>query len=115
VLISGLYDLPAYLAHPKTFAAATVKFAAWDEAAGENDALRSRSALYVAQDIKAKTLIMNGALDDRTDPNQARLLADEINAHGGAAKVHIYPEYGHQIPFDVRKSEVDAFIDSVFK
>jgi len=42
-------------------------------------------------------------------------LVDKINSHGGVAQIHIYPEYGHQIPFDIREDEVDTFIASVFR
>ena len=115
VLISGLYDMPQFFAHPKSVQAALLKYRIHYLIGGDSRALRARSALDVAQDIRATTLILNGALDDRTDPEQARLLAEKINSHGGAAHVHIYPEYGHQIPFDVRRQEVDTFIASVLK
>jgi pimeloyl-ACP methyl ester carboxylesterase len=44
------------------------------------------------------------------DPDQARRLAEVIEAHGGEAQVRIYPELGHEIPVKVREVEVDAFI-----
>jgi dipeptidyl aminopeptidase/acylaminoacyl peptidase len=56
---------------------------------------------------------MNGALDDRTDPAQAQRLAAEISSHGAHARVVIYPNYGHQIPFGVRDKEIDLFIDTL--
>ena len=74
-----------------------------------------RLALMFAQDIKAETLILNGARDDRSEPEQARLLADRINSHDSLARVHIYPEYGHEIPVDVREREIDGFIEAVLK
>jgi dipeptidyl aminopeptidase/acylaminoacyl peptidase len=115
VLISGLYDLPQFLAHPQSVAAALIKLSAWQQTDGSEDALHARSALFVAEEIKAATLILNGAQDDRTDPGQARQMADAINAHGGNARARIYPEHGHQIPFAVRKQEVDEFIDRILK
>ena len=75
--------------------------------------MRARSLLYHAQDVKATALILNGAKDDRTDPDQARRLAEMINAHGGHARAIVYPEYGHQIPIDVRSKDVDPFIEQV--
>jgi dipeptidyl aminopeptidase/acylaminoacyl peptidase len=83
------------------------------ETGGTAEALKSRSLLYYAQDVKAETLILNGAKDDRTDPDQARQVAEIINAHGGHARAIIYPEYGHQIPVDVRNKDVGPFIERV--
>jgi dipeptidyl aminopeptidase/acylaminoacyl peptidase len=110
VLISGLYDLPAFFAKPGTPGALQVRSALMRHTGGGDQALRARSALLVAQRIRARTLILNGAKDDRTDPDQARRLAEVIEAHGGEAQVRIYPELGHEIPVKVREAEVDAFI-----
>jgi alpha-beta hydrolase superfamily lysophospholipase len=98
VLISGLYDLPAFLARPDTLAEAQIKVAATLQSAGGTAALKARSALHRASDIKASTLLLNGAKDDRTDPDQARRFARAVEAHGGEARVRIYPAYGHEIP-----------------
>jgi dipeptidyl aminopeptidase/acylaminoacyl peptidase len=113
VLISGLYDLPAYASHAKSAMAVSIVDSMKAETGGTAEALRSRSLLYYAQDIKAETLILNGGNDDRTDPDQARRVAEIINAHGGHARAIVYPEYGHQIPIDVRSKDVDSFIERV--
>jgi dipeptidyl aminopeptidase/acylaminoacyl peptidase len=76
-------------------------------------ALQSRSILYFARNIRAETLILNGERDDRTDPDQARHLVQEINRYGSHARAIIYPDYGHQIPVKVRNKEIDPFIDRV--
>ena len=112
VLISGLYDLPAFLNEPRTSAAAAVRSAVFAQTGGSQLALAERSALRKASDIRASTLILNGARDDRTDSNQARQLADAINAAGGRAEVRIYHEFGHEIPFRAREPMVSAFIGS---
>jgi dipeptidyl aminopeptidase/acylaminoacyl peptidase len=112
VLISGLYDLPTFLAHPKSAAAMSVKAAAIQQTGGGDQALRLRSALFLASRIKAKTLILNGGKDDRTDANQALLFANAINASGGHARAHVYPQFGHAIPVQARDAEVDAFVDA---
>lgn len=112
VLISGLYDLPAFFADPKSPGAKAVRAAAIRQTGGTGAAFRSRSALYLAPDIKASTLILNGAKDDRTDPHQAQRFSAAINAHGGRAVVHISPDYGHEIPFNARDAEVSAFTDA---
>lgn len=76
---------------------------------------RRRPRAYSAQHMTASALVINGAKDDRTDPAQARRLAEEIVSHGGDARVIIYPEYGHQIPVEIRDREIDPYIDSILK
>lgn len=113
VLISGLYDLPAYASHAKSAMAVSIVDSMKAETGGTAEALKARSLLYYAQGIKAETLILNGAKDDRTDPDQARRVAEIINAHGGHARAIVYPDYGHQIPVKVRNRDVDPFIERV--
>jgi len=113
VLISGLYDLPVYAGHAKSAMAVSIVDSMKAETGGTAEALKARSLLYYAQDVKAETLILNGAKDDRTDPDQARRVAEIINAHGGHARAIVYPEFGHQIPIEVRSKDVDPFIDRV--
>jgi dipeptidyl aminopeptidase/acylaminoacyl peptidase len=113
VLISGLYDLPAYASRAKSAMAISIVDSMKSETDGTAEALKTRSLLTYAQDIKATALILNGAKDDRTDPDQARRLAEIINARGGHARAIIYPEYGHQIPIDARNKDVDPFIEQV--
>jgi len=113
VLISGLYDLPAYASHAKSEMAVSIVDSMKAETGGTAEAWKSRSLLYYAQDIKAETLILNGGKDDRTDSDQARRLAEIINAHGGHARAIVYPDYGHQIPVQIRSNDVDPFIERV--
>lgn len=114
VLISGVYDLPAYVAKSDPSPARKAVVAAMKaETGGAADALIARSLLRRAADIKAAVLILNGAKDDRTDPEQARALAELITRGGGTARAIIYPDAGHQIPIDVRNKDVDLFIDDV--
>lgn len=110
VLISGLYDLAPFLNHPRTPGAAAVRIAAVQQTGGDPDALRSRSLLLRAGNVRAAALILNGGRDDRTDPDQSRRLADTLNAQGGTAKAVIYEQYGHEIPVAARQAEIDLFI-----
>jgi dipeptidyl aminopeptidase/acylaminoacyl peptidase len=114
VLISGLYDFPSFFAQPKSTAAAVIKASALKQASGD-DVLRARSVLSKSSSIRAATLILNGAKDDRTDPDQARQLAVAINANGGQAEVIIYPELGHEIPVKVRDAKISRFIQATLK
>lgn len=110
VLISGLYDLPAVLDRPRTPGAAAVRAAVLRQTTGDANALRSRSLLLQVRTVRSAALILNGARDDRTDPDQARRLAEAFRAQGLTAKAVIYPDYGHEIPSAVRQAEIDAFI-----
>jgi dipeptidyl aminopeptidase/acylaminoacyl peptidase len=113
VLISGLYDLAEFAASKQSAQAKQIVNALIHETGGGNDALRARSVMHFAKNIKAATLILNGAKDERTDPGQARRLAEEIASHGGKSRVIVYPEYGHNIPVEVRDKEIDPFVESV--
>lgn len=113
VLISGEYDLKQYVEKPESAEARLIINGIEQETGGSDRALRERSVLDYAQNIKAATLIMNGARDRRTEPSQARELAKAINADGGHAQVIIYPNYGHHIPVKVRDKVVDPFIQRV--
>lgn len=113
VLISGLYDLPGYIRSARSQISLSVVESMKAETAGGEGALKARSLLFVAQSLKANTLILNGAKDDRTDPDQARRMAETINANGGHARAIIYPQYGHNIPVDVRNKDVEPFIQQV--
>lgn len=114
VLISGLYDLPAVLDRPRTPGAEAVRAVALSQAGADPEELRSRSLLFQAAGIRSASLILNGAKDDRTDPDQARRLAEALRAQGLSAKAVIYEQYGHEIPVAVRQPEIDAFISEVF-
>ncbi|MCA9152935.1 MAG: prolyl oligopeptidase family serine peptidase, partial [Planctomycetales bacterium] len=116
VLISGVYDLPAYVADKtpsvgKQFVVKTIQ----EETGGSAAALHARSVVTFADRIKAKTLILNGAQDDRTDPRQARRLAEAITRAGGDAEVIVYQDFGHRIPVQRRNQDVDPFIDAVLR
>jgi dipeptidyl aminopeptidase/acylaminoacyl peptidase len=114
VLISGVYDLRAYVADPQaSLEKQMVVRAIIAETGGTADALTLRSVLPVANKIKAAALILNGAKDDLTDAGQTRRLADLITDHGGKARAIIYPDLGHKIPVEVRDKDIDPFIDRV--
>ncbi len=115
VLISGLFDLPQFIAEAKTPAALLITQSIRSETGGQHQALAARSILRSAAKIKASVLILNGALDDRTSPDQGRQLAQQINSRGGKARAIIYPRYGHQIPVQERDTVIEPFIESTLK
>ena len=116
VLVSGVYDLPAYVtAADASKAREAVVAAIVAETGGGTDALAARSVLRRAGDIEAAVLILNGEKDDRTDPAQARVLAERIANSGGTARAIVYPDFGHAIPVEVRNRDVDPFVDAVLR
>lgn len=114
VLISGVYDVPAYVAdsHAGVEKAAVIA-SIIAETGGMADALMARSLLRPDVAINASVLILNGAQDDRTDPDQARAFARHVARGGGNARAIIYADVGHRIPIDVRSKDIDSFIDGV--
>jgi dipeptidyl aminopeptidase/acylaminoacyl peptidase len=110
VLISGAYDLPSLFAKQGRTGVAEVLAELNRETGGGEQAPRERSALFQAAKIKAHTLILNGARDDRTDPAQAEQLKNAILASGGQAESVIYPEFGHAIPAQTRQPRIDGFL-----
>lgn len=115
VLISGAYDLPSLFANRARKAVGEVLFEFNRQTGASLSAMQDRSALLFASQIKARTLILNGAQDDRTDPAQSELLRDAIRAGGGQAESVIYADYGHAIPPQIRQARVDAFLEQFLK
>ena len=115
ILISGLFDLPQFIAQAKTPAALRIAQSIRNETGGADRALAARSISRSTAKINASVLILNGALDDRTSPDQARQLAQQITSRGGTARVIIYPRYGHQIPVPERDTVIDTFMESILK
>ena len=109
IMISGEDDPYAALLHPRSATALALMTRAALRLGGR-DALRSRSLLGVAAQIKVPALLINGEQDDRTDPAHAEQLAAAINARGGHARFVLVPKYGHQIPPPVRGPIVDPFL-----
>ncbi|HVF35177.1 MAG TPA: alpha/beta fold hydrolase [Candidatus Saccharimonadia bacterium] len=116
VLVSGVYDLERFVAETKSGTPrADVVRAIRAETDGTPDSLRERSALHVADHIKAETLVLGGAKDDRTDPAGHAKFAEAIERGGGRARAVVYPGHGHSIPVALRNAEVDPFLDAVLK
>jgi dipeptidyl aminopeptidase/acylaminoacyl peptidase len=121
VLISGVYDFTSRL--DSSTAAGRLNIArrnqVRDDIARETDgtavSLRARSALSVVDRIRTPALILNGEMDDRTDPEQARTLAALLQRNGVAARAVIYPEFGHAIPYETREREIRPFLEAYLK
>lgn len=109
IMISGECDLNDELVHPRSALARNIAREAAERLGGDT-ALVTRSLIHDGARIRVPVLILAGAKDDRTNPDHAKALADSIVAHGGNARFVEYPDYGHQIPPNVRAAEVDAFV-----
>lgn len=70
-----------------------------------------RSAIYHATHIKTPTLILNGAKDLRVDEADIKLFGQAIEKNGVYAKVVIFPDAGHFIPFQDRNRETFSFLE----
>jgi dipeptidyl aminopeptidase/acylaminoacyl peptidase len=116
VLISGAYDLRAYVAdEAASDDKRRVVAALRAETGGSDEALRARSVLLSADRIKAATLILQGAQDERTSVDDAQRLAAALRGHGVVADAVIYPDHGHRIPVAVRDRDIDPFVERVLR
>jgi dipeptidyl aminopeptidase/acylaminoacyl peptidase len=121
VLISGAYDFLSPL--DSSTAAGRLNIARRNQVradiASETDgsagALRARSALFEANKIRTPALLLNGEQDDRTDPEQARVLAELILRNGVYARSMTYPEFGHAIPLATRELVIRPFFQAYLK
>jgi dipeptidyl aminopeptidase/acylaminoacyl peptidase len=80
------------------------------EAGTSREAFRDRSALSVAGDFKAATLILHGERDDRCPVDQARKLASALERNGTPVRLAIFPEAGHGLPPRDREEEIGPFL-----
>lgn len=111
ILISGVFDFIKYQVDAKTDnSRKSIINSIKEEIGHSEDSLYNRSLINFAKNIKANTLILNGKNDEKTVPQQARELANEINKHGGNATFVIFKNSGHHIPVDERNKIIDQFI-----
>jgi dipeptidyl aminopeptidase/acylaminoacyl peptidase len=81
------------------------------EAGTSRESFRDRSVLPVARRIKAATLLLHGAKDDRCPVDQAKELASQLERVGTQVTLTVFPEAGHGIPSADREGPINAFID----
>jgi dipeptidyl aminopeptidase/acylaminoacyl peptidase len=121
VLISGVYDFTSRL--DSSTASGRLNIARRNqvrediarETDGTEASLRARSALSVVDRIRTPALILNGEMDDRTDPEQARTLAALLQRNGIDARAVIYPEFGHAIPYATRERDIRPFLEAYLR
>jgi carboxylesterase len=74
--------------------------------------LMSEEAFTVARRVRARALILHGALDRTASVAGARRLARQL---GGPASVRVFPRSGHVLPLDLEGAAVCEAIVSFFR
>ncbi len=86
-----------------------------EESGSSDEAFRRRSALSFAKDIKAPTLLLHGADDDRSPVDGVRRFAEALERNGTPVILSAYPNTPHSVPIAERDRQTDAFLDRWFK
>ncbi len=109
VLVAGIYDLAT------TYQATLpgIRRSIEREAGTSARALAERSAIHVAENIRAETLILHGKRDDRVPSTQAETFAAAICRGGAIAKLKLF-DCGHNIPVAQRRHFVRPLYDRTF-
>jgi dipeptidyl aminopeptidase/acylaminoacyl peptidase len=116
ILVSGVFDFIKYQEDAKTDGSKKSIINSIKEEIGNSEiSLNSRSLINFAENIKANTLILNGENDEKTIPQQAQELTNEINKHGGKASFVIFKNTGHHIPIDERNKIIEPFISKTLE
>ena len=109
VLKSGLYDfVSAYKNYPWY---SLIKLnMIWELGWNNEEALRERSAIFYADQIKVPLLIIHGTNDDRAGIEYAQSFMQKVNEAGGSAKF-VSLESEHVIPM----AKINPMMESFFK
>lgn len=70
---------------------------------------QERSVIFSTDKIKTPTLILVGALDDRSGPEDAEKVSELITKNGVFSRAVVFPKYGHSIPNADRKKVTQPF------
>jgi dipeptidyl aminopeptidase/acylaminoacyl peptidase len=81
------------------------------EAGTSAQAFRARSVLHIVQAIKATTLLLHGANDDRSPLDGTEKFARKLKEGGTRVELKIFPEAGHFIPIADQEQAINAFLD----
>jgi dipeptidyl aminopeptidase/acylaminoacyl peptidase len=78
------------------------------------EAFAQRAALRYADRIEAATLILHGSEDHRGGVvDQARLLAERLQANGKVVHLRVYDQTPHSIPISAQWEEIDPFLKQI--
>jgi dipeptidyl aminopeptidase/acylaminoacyl peptidase len=78
------------------------------------EAFAQRAALRYADKIEAATLVLHGSEDHRGGVvDQARLLAERLQANGRVVHLRVYDQTPHSIPISAQWEEIDPFLKQI--
>jgi dipeptidyl aminopeptidase/acylaminoacyl peptidase len=78
------------------------------------EAFAQRAALRYADKIQAATLILHGSEDHRGGVvDQARLMAERLQANGKVVHLRVYDQTPHSIPISAQWEEIDPFLKQI--
>ncbi len=78
------------------------------------EAFAQRAALRYAGKIEAATLILHGSEDHRGRVvDQARLLAERLQANGKVVHLRVYDSTPHSIPISAQWEEIGPFLEKI--
>ncbi|MBT4793126.1 MAG: prolyl oligopeptidase family serine peptidase [Halobacteriovoraceae bacterium] len=106
VLGAGFYDFKQYFQD----APQGIKNAITRECGTNESMFNERSALKHVTSIKSPVLIFHGLQDERKGEAQARRLFEKLQSQKIPAKINIYKQYGHNIPFKIFYKETKIFL-----
>jgi dipeptidyl aminopeptidase/acylaminoacyl peptidase len=107
VLAAGAYDMASLYPTGIRGIDANIR----REAGTSAEAFRARSATYHADKIKVPVLLLHGARDERIPVRQAEAFAEQLQAHGVAVTLKIFPNATHRIPMDEQYQDIYPFLD----
>ena len=111
ILKSGLYDfVEAYKSYP--FYSAIKLTMIWEIDWDNETALKERSAIIYADQIKVPLLVIHGTNDDRASMEYARTFVKKVNDDGGSAQF-LPLESEHVIPMTTVNPLIEAFISRI--
>ena len=111
VLGAGAYDLASL--YPTGHRGIDVNIR--QEAGTSAEAFRARSALYHADKLKVPVLLLHGARDERIPVQQAEAFAEQLQAHGVAVTLKIFPHATHHIPMDEQYQAISPFLEQFLR
>jgi dipeptidyl aminopeptidase/acylaminoacyl peptidase len=107
VLAAGAYDMASLYPTGIRGIDANIR----REAGTSAEAFRARSAMYHADKIKVPVSLLHGARDERIPVRQAEAFAEQLQAHGVAVTLKIFPNATHRIPLDEQYQDIYPFLD----
>lgn len=98
ILEAGTYDLPIRRFQLPAYLEPLLQNMVYE--AGNDEALKERSAVYHTHNVIANTLLLQGEIDDRKGLSSARRLHALLLSEGKLSKLKIFPKTPHHLSFE---------------